>query len=506
MSIESQLYEIRLKSDQFNTKLDQIESRMNGFENKIGGVGKTIAGVFGGNIVTSAFNRFTDLVSSAGAQVIKLGVDFEQTQVSFETMLGSAELANKVLKEAESFAAKTPFRFSEVVTGEKQLLAYGFGAETLTDNLTILGDVASGLSIPLGDLVYLYGTLKTQGKVMGKDMMQFAQRGIPIYDELSKILGVTKAEVSALVSDGKVSFEQIEQAFKNMTAVGSKFGGLMEKQSKTIGGRWSTFLDKLEASGRSLGIKMLPYLGAGLDKLNEIFETTIIPLFDRLADTIIEVVKYVQTIDFGQWLDPLSEIWDSFKGIYKSLSDLFNFDGIGGTFLSALRQLVKDTLLITESLTAVIEYTTSMANAAFTKAAGPQLSQAEYDEWRKTHSANDPLPTFEDVLKDRLSKAKNIWEGKNMDGTDKLTKSAEDSTAKSNKSTSSASAAAKKDASVGVEKVSSSTRNINISINELIHDITFSKTESWKETEAQLVERVRRALLTAVNDVNIVAQ
>ena len=86
--------------------------------------------------------------------------------------------------------------------------------------MKMLGSVAAGLSVPLNDLIYLYGTLRAQGRVMTIDIRQFAMRGIPIYDELAKVLGVAKDQINGIVSSGGVTFEHVEQAFKNMTSAG----------------------------------------------------------------------------------------------------------------------------------------------------------------------------------------------------------------------------------------------------------------------------------------------
>lgn len=123
---------------------------------------------------------------------------------------------------------------TEVTNGAKQLLAYGTAADEVNDTLIRLGDIAAGLSIPLGDLVMLYGTTMTQGRMFTQDLRQFQGRGIPIVDELAKQFGVAKSKVGELVTAGKVGAAEFQQAIISMTSEGSKFGGLMEKQSKTI--------------------------------------------------------------------------------------------------------------------------------------------------------------------------------------------------------------------------------------------------------------------------------
>lgn len=168
-------------------------------------------------------------------------------------MLQSEERATYLMRELAKFAAETPFGLASSASGARQLIAYGSAAENVIDELRMLGDVAAGTGQSINDLVYLYGTLRVQGQAYLMDIRQFAGRGIPIYDELAKVLGTTKNEVSALVTAGKVGFEEVEKAFKNMTAEGSMFGGLMEKQSKSIGGRIEELKDNIDALFNTIG-------------------------------------------------------------------------------------------------------------------------------------------------------------------------------------------------------------------------------------------------------------
>ena len=194
---------------------------------------------------------------SAGTALIKDIVrvrgEFEQLSVAFETMLGSKQEADQLMSEVVKFAATTPYGLTEVAQTTKQLLAYGVAAGDISDTLRSLGDVAAGVSQPLSDIAYLYGTIKTAGVANAVDIKQFAQRGIPIYDALAKVLKVNVDEVGAFVSAGKVGFPQIEAAFKSMTGAGSQFGGLMEKTSHTLTGVISNLEDSFDQMLNNIG-------------------------------------------------------------------------------------------------------------------------------------------------------------------------------------------------------------------------------------------------------------
>ena len=186
-------------------------------------------------------------------QIANVRGEFQQLEVAFETMLQSKEKADALMAQVVDTAAKTPFDLQGVASGAKQLLAYGVASEKVNETLIRLGDIASGLSIPLGDLVYLYGTTMAQGRMYTMDLRQFQGRGIPMAEELAKIMGVTKAQVSELVTAGKIGFKEMEQAIVNMTSSGGKFSGLMEKQSKTITGQISNLEDAVDQMFNEIG-------------------------------------------------------------------------------------------------------------------------------------------------------------------------------------------------------------------------------------------------------------
>ena len=185
--------------------------------------------------------------------VLEVRGQFQHLEVAFTTMLGSADKANDLMSQLVRTAATTPFDLKSVSEGAKQLLAYGTQADEVNGTLIRLGDIAAGLSIPLNDLVYLYGTTMTQGRMFTQDLRQFQGRGIPIADELAKIFGVTKDKVGELVTAGKVGAAEVQQAIENMTNAGSRFGGLMEAQSHTITGQISNIEDAIDSMFNDIG-------------------------------------------------------------------------------------------------------------------------------------------------------------------------------------------------------------------------------------------------------------
>ena len=190
--------------------------------------------------------------------------EFQQLEISFKTMLGSGQLANELLAQLAQTAASTPFDLQGIASSAKNMLAYGFAADQVNDTIVRLGNVAAGLSQPLGDIVYLYGTLKASGRVTNIDIRQFANRGIPIYEELARVLGKSTSEINNLVSAGKVGFGDIEQAFLNMTNKGGKFYNLMQEQSKSLTGQISNLQDNIDMMFNEIGKASEGVLASGV--------------------------------------------------------------------------------------------------------------------------------------------------------------------------------------------------------------------------------------------------
>ncbi|CAB4151475.1 Phage tail tape measure protein [uncultured Caudovirales phage] len=201
---------------------------------------------------------------------VKAGASFEQTTVAFTTMLGSADKAKELLKELSEFAASTPFQLPELENASKSLLAFGFSQKQIIPTMRQLGDVASLLNIPLGDLSEIYGKARVSGRLFAEDVNQLTGRGIPVIAEFAKQFGVTEDKVKGLVEAGVIGFSNLETAIASMTSEGGQFFGGMKAQSETLAGLWSTLSDELGAVARTIGEQLVPILKPFVEKLIEV--------------------------------------------------------------------------------------------------------------------------------------------------------------------------------------------------------------------------------------------
>ena len=225
------------------------------------------------NLAKGAMAFFT--LSQAKAfvsQVIEVRSQFQQLEISFGTMLKSKEKANALMAQMTELAAKTPFGLQEVSEGAKRLLAFQVPAEEVTETLRRMGDVASGLGVPMGQLIHVYGQVKAQGKLMTNDLYQFMNAGIPIIAELSKVVGKSETEIKDMVSAGKIGFPEVQAVIKNMTNEGGLFFNLMAEQSKSLGGQISNLGDSFDQMLNEIGKASEGYISGAIQGVSFLVE------------------------------------------------------------------------------------------------------------------------------------------------------------------------------------------------------------------------------------------
>lgn len=267
-------------------------------------------------------------------KAIGLAAGFEQTEVAFGTMLGSAEKAKDLMKQLFEFSASTPFQFEEISSAARSLLAFGVSAGDVQNTLRRLGDVAAGVNMPIGELSELYGKAKVQGRLFAEDINQLTGRGIPIIQQLAKVFGVTDGEVKKLIEDGKVGFPELEKAFQLMTDSGGQFSGMMEAQSHTLAGLWSTLKDNIDLTLASIGktlvenLNLKDVLAAASDwigtfggKIQELAAKWI-PVFVENAKALI---NYIQVLaEDGDYLnDWLSHMSPALANVVQRVAEFY---------------------------------------------------------------------------------------------------------------------------------------------------------------------------------------
>ena len=199
--------------------------------------------------------------------VILLGGEMQQTETAFEVMLGSAEKGRAAIAKLIGFADVTPFDNPEIIRSGKSLLNIGITVDGLTGKLEMLGNISAGTGNKIFEITSIYSKAAAKGKVQTEELMQLAERGVPIIQAFASMLKVSTQEVMAMAEKGQLSFALLDEALQSLGGQGGKYFGLMEKQSKNMLGAWSNFQAEVEKIGTAIGKEAIPALTAALESL-----------------------------------------------------------------------------------------------------------------------------------------------------------------------------------------------------------------------------------------------
>ena len=265
--------ELETELGRVNTRLTELKQSAKGITPIInqpatgGGILGTLSGFLTGGVralpvigqIVAGFTALKGALTGAA--------DLEQLNISFETFLGNAEKAKQVVLDLRKFADVTPFETEEVNKAGRALLAFGTPARELIPTLTQIGDIAAGTGKDFAELATIFGKARAEGLIQNDTLNQLAEAGIPIYGELAKVLDVNESQIRKLAEQGKIQFKDLQQAFANLSGEGGRFGGLMEKQSQSIAGLWSTLKSGFNNFMTDFGNVLAPLVKAGLQLL-----------------------------------------------------------------------------------------------------------------------------------------------------------------------------------------------------------------------------------------------
>ena len=225
----------------FERAMSRAEKRLDSFGNELGKIG---AGLTASISVP---------IGLAGAKALKTAANFEKLQMQLNVLEGSAAKGAKSFERLVKFSAATPFQLDELVKANNTLLGFGVSSEVAFDSLKAIGDIAAVSGGDMQGITVAFGQAAAAGRLMGQDLLQLVNNGVPIIDLLAESMGVAKEEIKEMVSEGKVTFDVLLKAFKDATSEGGKFEGGMKKLSTTLSGLASTLQDNVNIAFAELG-------------------------------------------------------------------------------------------------------------------------------------------------------------------------------------------------------------------------------------------------------------
>ena len=462
-------YTLRLK-DLFSktmqgaaNQVKRLDGKMSKLKESFSGLKGIIAGVAIAGFAKSVF----DALDNA-----------QKFHASIKTMLLGNEGAAKALeRQLVNLAKTTPFQLTEVQQATKQLLAYGFKAGDVVQTMRTLGDVSSGIGAPLGDIAYLYGTLKTSGRVTLMDLRQFAGRGIPIYETLAKRLKTTTNEINNMVSAGKIGFKDIEGAFKDMTSQGGQFFNLMADQSKTVGGQLSNLGDNWEQLKVRIGESQTGIIASTTNWLNNLLDSV-----NRGIDAMNLLDKAFNGTESSQYSfyqKYIGRAGDKFNMLFGGKAMSGGYEDMR-QYADAMKKNLGDTSKDKLSAATNNERISNIIRNIFADASMGDIEK------------NRRVAILQEIRKQNLESMGlfGMKENKSLLGGESTGLEGSKSTSKS--------------LGTGTEVTGQRPQALTINITKLVESLNVNSTNITEGT-AKIKELVSKALIEAVNDVNLTA-
>jgi tape measure domain-containing protein len=274
----------------------RLENQIDRLENK----GRSGGGMLGG--LLAGFGAYQAFKLTGGA-----AAEREQQQISFGVMTGSQAKGNKLLNDLVSMGATTPYESADLIKNSETLLGFGIAQEKILPTMRMLGDVARGNKEKLGALSLAYAQVQSAQKLQGQDLLQFINAGFNPLKIIADKTGLSMAKLKEQMEKGRISADMVAAAFQSATGPGGMFYQMMEKQSQTMAGRWSTLMDNAKMRLLAIGEALKPVINFVLDLTSAFINNGPV-----LATTAIGIGALVIAINGVSWA---TRIWAFAQGI-----------------------------------------------------------------------------------------------------------------------------------------------------------------------------------------------
>ena len=225
------------------------------------------------------------------SSLIDITGQFEVQRMALRNMLQDVDGADKIFQDLYRFSSDSTYRFSELAKYAKQLAAFNIGKENLLETTKMLGDVASGVGVSMDRIILAYGHVKSSGFLRGIQLRSFAQNGVPILEELSKMFteiegkAVSLGDVFDKMTKREIPFEMVEEGFRRMTSEGGKFYQMQEVLAKTLAGQINILKGRWENMLAALGNSQDGLLKGVVGTLSNLVQD-----YEKLGNILREVI------------------------------------------------------------------------------------------------------------------------------------------------------------------------------------------------------------------------
>ena len=151
-----------------------------------------------------------------------IAAEREMYQRGFETTLGK-EAGDKLYADIKEFGDKTAYDTTTMLGKGKEMLAYGIEGKNVMELMGIIGDIAGGNTNNFSGLSYAISQSLAAGKLNAQDKNQMVNYGLNPLEFVAKDQGISVAEATKLMSDGKITADMLMDAMRLAVSEGERF-------------------------------------------------------------------------------------------------------------------------------------------------------------------------------------------------------------------------------------------------------------------------------------------
>jgi len=412
-------------------------------------------------------------LASFGKSIFDNLRNYEYFSTAVRTMMHGDRLASGALEtQLVSLAKTSPFELSEVQDATKRLMAYGVAGGEVVDKLRMLGNVSAVLgkqSLPF--LITAFGQIRSKGHLAGQELNQLTEQGFNPLNIIAKKTGKSYSELLKEMEKGKITFKDVDEAFKTVTASGGQFFNLMDEQSRTVGGKWSNLSDIWTQIQVNIGKSQSGIISGTID------------FFTKMADTLNKKLSAENFMDEalakqGLQHGTMAKFYNDYLGL-KSTGFAGNRQEMK-TFSAEMQSMLESTKTAKD----VVQNFEYLRDIQKRNAMSSKTNEEKDFKWAIIKKAQDGLTGAWNLLKSKPTDTK-------LDGL----------TDKSNK----LSSLGKSATSSGVNISAQRPQSLVINITELVHELKIQAND-LKDSTIKIKEEVTKIFLEMVNEANIAAR
>ena len=307
---------------QVKAEQDRLSNSGGGMDNLIGkfALVQTLA-----NLATSAILNLTNQIK----ELASTGVRMEMLMLQLEAFTGGADQAKAAYEEFANIARATPFNVEQIANAGKIMMAFGVDTETATEMTRRLAVAAAATGGDVNNLGRNLGQISAQGQAYTRDLHQFAMQGLPIWEEMSMVTGRSVSELKKLASEGKISFDIVSAAIKNMTAEGTAFDEVSKRMQETFAGR----LAAMETAANNLSLGMVQ----AFNEMDQAMGGIITGAMKGFTEALENIAKQLPAIGKA-----VGQTFSDIGSIFSFVGDIF---GTVFEFMGGVRDLITEVVV-----------------------------------------------------------------------------------------------------------------------------------------------------------------